>query len=409
MVQSPIPPRVEMQMADPNQRIEAPTALLVPADKLIITAFLVFVLGLFALFCSHIAYIFGHPAWCDSAEWIGWGGVVVCALFIAGALAVNASAAICPVFIGGISCIGNDKNAAAAKTANRRQYTLLVILLATAVSLTVHGLSEALRLPGVKRVTVRIDGLPVDLEGITIVQLTDLHISTAIRRNRVQQIVARVNALAPDIVALTGDVADDRLAAVFRETAPLAGISARLGKFFVTGNHEYYHGDEEWTREMEKLGYVALSNTNCRLAVDQATLLVGGVPDYRGAAQYGQTSSPARAMDGGGADVSVLLAHEPISVYEAAAAGFDLQLSGHTHGGQFGPARWLASLMQPFQSGLYAYGRTQVYVSNGVGYWGLPLRFGAPAEISHLTLTGTGPGSASIRVDQRRKPILDSG
>jgi predicted MPP superfamily phosphohydrolase len=237
-------------------------------------------------------------------------------------------------------------------------------------------------------VAVAIEGLPPELEGFRIVQITDLHISPAIRRNWVHDLVVRVNGLNPDVIAFTGDIADDAPAEIREDTAPLAGLSARSGKFFVTGNHEYMYGAEAWMREMTDLGFTVLHNDHRLVARGRASVLVGGVADLRASLYSAHTSSPAAAFgDGAGADMKILLAHHPESVAEAAEAGFDLQLSGHTHGGLIRPFAWLSSLIQPYQSGLYRHRGTQLYVSNGAGYWGVPIRLGVPSEIALLTLT----------------------
>lgn len=268
------------------------------------------------------------------------------------------------------------------------QYSMDIGLIVASSSLAVHGLSEALSLPQVKEVDIEIKNLPPDLEGLSIVQITDLHISSAIRRNWVQSLVERINILAPDIIAFTGDIADNTYAEISYDAAPLAGLTARLGKFFVTGNHEYMHGVEEWIQEMGNMGFTVLLNNHRLIPQGRSLILIGGVNDYSAPSRSSHVSSPVEAMgDGSKADVKILLAHQPRSVYKAAQAGFDLQLSGHTHGGQFVLGSWRRSLGQPFQSGLYKYKDTQIYVSNGAGYVGPPVRFGAPSEISLLKLT----------------------
>ena len=159
---------------------------------------------------------------------------------------------------------------------------------------------------------------------------------------------------------------------------PLAGLTARLGKFFVTGNHEYsglVNGVDEWIQKMENLGFTVLLNNHRLIQQGRGQILIGGVADYSAPSLSSHTSSPAQALgDTSNADVKILLAHQPLSVYKAAQAGFDLQLSGHTHGGLVPLVRWLKSFKQPFQSGLNKYKNTQLYVSNGTCYWGMPIR-----------------------------------
>ena len=160
-------------------------------------------------------------------------------------------------------------------------------------------------------------------------------------------------------------------------------LRAKYGVFFVTGNHEYMSGVESWIKVMKNQGFTVLRNEHRLIAQGHGLLLLGGVDDYRS-----NDSSPAKAMGlNTKADVKILLAHQPGSIYEAAQVGFDLQLSGHTHGRLISPFRWLASLGSPFQSGLYKHENTQIYVSNGTGYWGIPFRLGTPPEITLLKLT----------------------
>ena len=249
-----------------------------------------------------------------------------------------------------------------------------------AAVLTLVGLLQARR-PRVVRVAVPIRDLPSDLAGLRIVQLSDLHVGPTLRRQFVADVVARTNDLHPDLVALTGDVADGFVPEMREHVAPLAGLVAPLGAFFVTGNHEYYWDPLGWTRELERLGFAVLSNEHRLLVRGNGRLLLAGVTDLSA------DSDPAAAMAGAPeSDVRVLLAHQPRSAYAARDAGFDLQLSGHTHGGQYFPFNLLVRLFQPFVSGLHRLEQMWLYVSRGTGYWGPPLRLGAPSEITLLEL-----------------------
>ena len=271
------------------------------------------------------------------------------------------------------------------------QHSINIGIIAASGPLAVSGLAEGLGFPQVKKVDVDIENLQPDLEGFCIVQISDLHIFSAIHHNWIQNLVERVNILTPDIIALTGDIVDAPYSQLSYNVAPLASLSARFGKFFVTGNHEYSveaGGVDEWIREMQNLGLTILLNNHRIISQGRGMILIGGVADYSAPYRSSHDSSPAQAMgDASNADVKILLAHQPQSVYKAAEAGFDLQLSGHTHGGLFPLCRWLRSLSQPFQAGLYKYQNTQLYVSSGTGYWGIPLRYGTPPEITHLKLT----------------------
>jgi uncharacterized protein len=246
--------------------------------------------------------------------------------------------------------------------------------------LTVVGLVQARR-PRVVRVTVPIRDLPSGLAGLRIVQLSDLHVGPTIRRRFVEAVVDVANGLAPDLVAVTGDVADGLVPELRDHVAPLARLRAPLGTFFVTGNHEYYWDPRGWIRELERLGVSVLSNEHRLLVRGNGRLLLAGVTDLSAG------PDPQAAIAGAPAsDVRVLLAHQPRSAYAARDAGFDLQLSGHTHGGQFFPFNLLVRLFQPFVAGLHRLEEMWLYVSRGTGYWGPPLRLGAPSEITLIEL-----------------------
>jgi predicted MPP superfamily phosphohydrolase len=251
------------------------------------------------------------------------------------------------------------------------------------------GLANTLRLAAVREVEVPIAGLPAALHGFTIAQITDLHVGPTIRRGHVAGIVERVNALEADLVAITGDLVDGPVRELAPHVAPLAGLRARHGAWFVTGNHEYYAGAAPWIAEVRRLGIRVLMNEHVVLAHEGGSLVLAGVADWSAHHfEPSHRSDPALALAGAPPDagVRVLLAHQPRTAAAAAAAGFDLQVSGHTHGGQFFPWIWFVRLQQPFIAGLHRVGRLWVYVSRGTGYWGPPKRVGAPAEITRLRL-----------------------
>jgi predicted MPP superfamily phosphohydrolase len=251
------------------------------------------------------------------------------------------------------------------------------------------GLWNARRLARVIDVDVHIDKLPIALCGFSIVQITDLHVGPTIKRGYVEGVVAAVNKLKPDLIALTGDMVDGSVDRLIQDTQPLSRLKARHGVYAVTGNHEYYSGADQWVDEFRRLGLRVLMNQHEVLQHDGAELMLAGVTDF-GAGRFDSTqaSDPAKAMAGApaGAAVRILLAHQPRSAPAAASAGFDLQLSGHTHGGQFWPWRYMVPLQQPFVAGLHRLGDLQVYVSRGTGYWGPPLRLGAQSEITRIHL-----------------------
>jgi hypothetical protein len=261
-------------------------------------------------------------------------------------------------------------------------------IMAAAALSTGYGIAEAKQTPRVKSVPIKIDHLPPELEGFRIVQITDIHVSPTFRRASVEEIVALVNTLDADIVVLTGDLVDGFVNQLGYDVAPLKQISSGSGNFFVTGNHEYYSGVIEWIEEVKRLGFTVLLNEHVVITRGQARLLLAGVTDYRGGNFLpSHRSDPQKALNGAlPADAKILLAHQPKNIFDAAQAGYDLQISGHTHGGQFFPWNLLVGFVQPYVSGLHTHQNTQIYVSRGTGYWGPPVRVGAPSEITLIKL-----------------------
>jgi predicted MPP superfamily phosphohydrolase len=263
-----------------------------------------------------------------------------------------------------------------------------VAVLAAAPLITAFGFYLARRVAPVVDVRIPIQDLPAPLEGFTIAQISDVHVGPTIKRDFVEKVVRRVNLLGADVVAITGDLVDGTVQKLSAHTQPLSELRSRHGTYFVTGNHEYYSGAHAWIGEMRRLGARVLLNDHVVLDHDGARVALAGVTDYS-AHHFDDShrSDPARALLGApqGA-LKVLLAHQPRSASEAALAGFDLQLSGHTHGGQFWPWVHFVRLQQPFTAGLRRLGRMWIYVSRGTGYWGPPMRFGSPSEITRLTL-----------------------
>ncbi|MFM0737689.1 metallophosphoesterase [Paraburkholderia xenovorans] len=254
---------------------------------------------------------------------------------------------------------------------------------------TLVGLFNARRRARVVTIEVPIDDLPKALEGFTIVQISDIHVGPTIKRRYVDAIVDAVNRLKPDLIAVTGDVVDGSVSQLTHHTQPLSRLSARHGAFLVTGNHEYYAGANAWIDEFRRLGLNVLMNEHVIVDHDGARAMIAGVTDYSaGHHDPLHRSDPAAAIAGAPGDVliKVLLAHQPRSAEAAAAAGFTLQLSGHTHGGQFFPWNFFVRFQQPFTAGLARLNGLWVYTSRGTGYWGPPKRLGAPSEITRLRL-----------------------
>ena len=259
---------------------------------------------------------------------------------------------------------------------------------AVGLALSGWGVWSAIRPVEVKRVAVRIKKLPGALNGLRLVQLSDMHVGLTIGRDFVEDVVRKVNALEPDIVAITGDLIDGSVEDLGPAVAPLGEIRAKLGTYFVTGNHEYYSGADPWLAFLRSIGIKALRNEHVELSMNGEAIHLAGVDDWT-AHQFGNGhgADMERAMEGRDASKPVvLLAHQPIHFDEARAHGVDLQISGHTHGGQIFPFGFLTRLAQPFVSGLHRRGDSQIYVSSGTGYWGPPMRIAAPAEITLIEI-----------------------
>ena len=257
-----------------------------------------------------------------------------------------------------------------------------------AVLVTLWGFVNARRPARVVHVEVPIPGLPPSLQGFTIAQISDIHVGPTIKAPYLRAIVDTVNQLDADMVAVTGDLVDGSVRELSPHVAPLAELRSRHGTFFVTGNHEYYSGAHAWIAELKRLGIRVLLNEHVVLQHGAAPLVLAGVADYTAHLfDPAHRSDPQRALAGAPADATrVLLAHQPRSAEVAERAGFQLQLSGHTHGGQFFPWNFFVPLQQPFTAGLHRLRGLWVYVSRGTGYWGPPKRLGAPSEVTRVVL-----------------------
>ncbi|MBI1179013.1 MAG: metallophosphoesterase [Alphaproteobacteria bacterium] len=281
----------------------------------------------------------------------------------------------------------------AALTAADAAYASLAMRSAVAVPAlaliaTAAGVAYARRRAPVRDVEVRLAGLPAALDGFTIAQISDIHVGPTIKRRYLEAIVQAVNRLEADLVAVTGDLVDGSVRELARHTEPFSRLAARHGAYVVTGNHEYYSGAVDWIIELRRLGLTVLMNEHVVLDHDGAALVVAGVPDH--SAHHFEPehrADPSGALHGAPADAPrILLAHQPRAAAAAAAAGFHLQLSGHTHGGQFWPWNHFVRLQQPFTAGLHRWQDLWVYTSRGTGYWGPPVRLGVPSEITRIRL-----------------------
>ena len=258
------------------------------------------------------------------------------------------------------------------------------------------GFWNARRTATVVHVDVPIANLPEALQGFTVAQISDIHVGPTIKTQYLQRIVDKVNGLKANLVAITGDLVDGSVRELGHHIAPLAQLASTHGTFFVTGNHEYYSGAHSWIDALRALGVQVLLNEHVLIqhSIDiqdpePAVMVIAGVADFS-AHHFDEAhrSDPHKAIANAPdhAVFKLLLAHQPRSAAAAADAGFDLQLSGHTHGGQFWPWNLFVRFQQPFTAGLHKLNALWVYTSRGTGYWGPPKRFGAPSEITHLRL-----------------------
>ncbi|AZN38167.1 metallophosphoesterase [Iodobacter ciconiae] len=260
---------------------------------------------------------------------------------------------------------------------------------AGAVLFTFLGLINARRSAAIVDVAVSVANLPAELVGFTIAQISDIHVGPTIKRPYLDAIVDKVNGLEADLVAVTGDLVDGNVADLSAHTAPLARLKSTHGTFFVTGNHEYYSGALPWIAELRRLGLQVLLNEHVLLLHGGHQLVVAGVTDYSAGHFYPDhqsNASAALAGSPGDSPFKLLLAHQPRSAFKAQDLGLHLQLSGHTHGGQFFPWNFFVRFQQPFTAGLNLLGNVLVYTSRGTGYWGPPKRLFAPSEITRVTL-----------------------
>ena len=249
----------------------------------------------------------------------------------------------------------------------------------------VHGVRKSYEDPEIREVEIKLDRLPPGAQGLTIAQLTDLHVAPWTQDDFVGHLVERTNALRPDIAVVTGDVVDGGVREIGPLVAALGKLRARYGVYFVTGNHEYYVGVHPWMKEMEKMGLIPLINRGVILA---GSVYLAGIPDTSARWVPGAVRPDVSvAMSSRPEDLpAILLAHQPREIDSAVAGGVDLQLSGHTHGGQVWPFGMIVMSMQPYLSGLHRRGPTQIYVTRGAGSWGPPIRIGAPSEIARIVL-----------------------
>ncbi|MFH9606424.1 metallophosphoesterase [Streptomyces sp. NPDC017448] len=274
---------------------------------------------------------------------------------------------------------------AAAPGPSRRLFVSRVVggaAAAAGLATVGYGAYGVLRGPSVRRITVPLAKLPRAAHGFRIAVVSDIHIGPILGRAHTRRIVDTINATSPDLVAVVGDLVDGSVADLGSAAEPLAALRARHGSYFVTGNHEYFSGAQQWVDHVRELGLVPLENA--RVEIEGFDL--AGVNDIAGETE-GQGPDFVRALgDRDRGRAAVLMAHQPVVIHDAVEHGVDLQLSGHTHGGQLWPGNFLAELANPTVAGLERYGDTQLFVSRGAGAWGPPVRVGAPSDITVVEL-----------------------
>ncbi|MFD9370958.1 metallophosphoesterase [Streptomyces sp. NPDC060020] len=253
---------------------------------------------------------------------------------------------------------------------------------AVAVGTVATGTYGVLRGPSVRRVQVPLAKLPRAAHGFRIAVVSDVHLGPVLGRAHTQRIVDTVNRTQPDLIAIVGDLVDGSVPDLGPAAEPLRRLSARHGSYFVTGNHEYFSGAQQWIDHVRELGLTPLENA--RRALPHFDL--AGVNDIQGETEGKGPDFRAALGDRDRSRAAVLLAHQPVVIHDAVRHGVDLQLSGHTHGGQLWPGNYLAELANPTVAGLERYGDTQLYVSRGAGAWGPPVRVGAPSDITVVEL-----------------------
>ncbi|MBA4020974.1 MAG: metallophosphoesterase [Gordonia sp.] len=273
-----------------------------------------------------------------------------------------------------------------AGTSRRRVLQVATAVVAVgAIATAGYGVVEAAR-PRIVRVRVPLRRLPPEFVGLRVALVSDLHVGPTRGREFTARVVDLVNEQRPDLIVIAGDLIDGTVAKVAADLEPLAELVAPLGVFGVSGNHEFYADDGgRWLDVWDRLGVRTLRNERVSVNRDGASIDLVGIHDYSSPKPYEPDLDAALA----GRDPStfaLLIAHEPRQALEASDLGVDLQLSGHTHGGQMWPIRYLVPVQQPSVQGLDRIGNTTLYTTRGAGAWGPPVRVGAPPEVTILTL-----------------------
>jgi predicted MPP superfamily phosphohydrolase len=250
------------------------------------------------------------------------------------------------------------------------------------------GHYKAQSLPDINHVVIKIKNLPKEFSGFKIAQISDLHVGPIIGKQYVDRVVEITNALSPDMIVLTGDMIDGPVELIKNDILSLGQLKAAQGVYLITGNHEYYWDVEAWLSVFRKMGIRILLNEHVIISKNTSNIILAGVTDYEASHHLdSHQSDPFKSVQNSPDGlIKILLAHQPKSYWAANEAQFDLQISGHTHGGQFFPWNIFVSLIQPYYRGLNRYKKLQIYTSTGTGYWGPPLRLAVPNEIALIEL-----------------------
>ena len=327
----------------------------------------------------------------EFVDWFSWAGYISLGFFALTFMAVITKDLIY-LFLGFAAKYSNIFGYTPEPSDPQRrefiQKMLSIGIITTTSASTLTGLYNARKGPTIMKTNVPINNLHKDMEGLKIAQISDLHVGPTIKKGYVESVVNKVNELNPDLIAITGDMVDGSVDYLAKHVEPLKDLSANIGKFFVTGNHEYYSGVDQWLDKTDQLGFTNLLDSHEIIRRGNGIISLGGVTDYRS-----KTIKPSHKSDAHLAfrNVSketpkILLAHQPWSIFNAHDAGADLQLSGHTHGGQFWPFIYAVRMANPYTAGLHNHNGTWIYVNRGTGYWGPPMRLGVESEITLVTL-----------------------
>ena len=253
---------------------------------------------------------------------------------------------------------------------------------------TGFGFYNSRKGPTVIKHDIYLESLPESFENFTIAQISDLHVGPTIKRPYVEDVLNKISQINPDLIALTGDLVDGSVEYIRSDFEPIKDMIANYGTFFVTGNHEYYSGVDQWLDEIDRLGVINLINDQKIISKGDEIISIAGITDYRAhQIKPSHKSNPFEAIKSVPKKVKkIMLAHQPNSIYDVHKAGVDLQLSGHTHGGQFWPFTYPTKFANAYLAGHYNHDGTQIYVNRGTGYWGPPLRLGVQSEITLIQL-----------------------